>query len=68
VLTGFLVARAQHRAQLALNREFRERRAALAENERLVGELQEALASVKTLKGLLPVCAWCRRIRNDQGH
>ncbi|MEI8079818.1 MAG: hypothetical protein WCH61_09365, partial [bacterium] len=30
--------------------------------------LQEALANVKTLKGLLPVCAQCKRVRNDQGY
>ena len=37
-------------------------------NERLIGELREALGNVKTLKGLLPVCAWCHRIRNDAGY
>lgn len=31
-------------------------------------ELQEALATVKTLSGLLPVCAKCRKVRNDQGY
>jgi len=31
-------------------------------------ELAEALASVKTLSGLLPVCAWCKRIRDDAGY
>lgn len=30
--------------------------------------LQEALASVKTLKGLLPICASCKKIRDDQGY
>jgi FixJ family two-component response regulator len=30
--------------------------------------LQEALANIKTLEGLLPICAWCRKIRNDQGY
>jgi cell division protein FtsW (lipid II flippase) len=37
-------------------------------NERLIGDLREALTNVKTLKGLLPVCAWCHRIRNDAGY
>jgi hypothetical protein len=39
--------------------------------ERLVRERQElteALAKVKTLSGLLPVCAWCKKIRNDAGY
>ena len=31
-------------------------------------ELQEALAKVRTLRGLLPICASCKKIRNDQGY
>ena len=31
-------------------------------------ELQEALAVVKTLSGLLPICASCKNIRDDQGY
>jgi hypothetical protein len=30
--------------------------------------LEEALAQVKTLRGLLPLCAWCRKVRNDDGY
>jgi hypothetical protein len=29
--------------------------------------VQEALAEIKTLSGLLPICAWCKRIRADDG-
>jgi AmiR/NasT family two-component response regulator len=39
-----------------------------AELETRNEELQEALANVKTLKGLLPICASCKKIRNDQGY
>lgn len=31
-------------------------------------ELSEALERVKTLRGLLPICAWCHNIRDDQGY
>lgn len=31
-------------------------------------ELQEALAAVKTLCGLLPICASCKKIRDDKGY
>jgi PAS domain S-box-containing protein len=34
----------------------------------LITELQEALASIRTLKGMLPICASCKRIRNDKGY
>jgi DNA-binding NarL/FixJ family response regulator len=37
------------------------------ERNRLVRELQEALAKVKTLEGLLPTCAWCKKIRDEHG-
>ena len=30
-------------------------------------KLQESKAEVRELKGLLPVCAWCHKIRDDQG-
>jgi PAS domain S-box-containing protein len=40
---------------------------AVAEKERLIGELQEALARVKLLSGLLPICAGCKMIRDEQG-
>ena len=43
-------------------------KAAEEERDRLIGELQEALASVKTLTGLLPICAACKKIRDDQGY
>jgi len=33
-----------------------------------VRALEEALAQVKRLQGLLPMCAWCRKIRNDQNY
>ena len=38
-----------------------------AARERLIGELQTALADVKTLSGLLPICGWCRKVRDDSG-
>jgi len=39
-----------------------------AERERLITELQEALGKVKTLSGLIPICAWCKKIRDDKGY
>jgi len=36
--------------------------------ERLLGELQDALAHIKTLRGLIPICATCKRVRNDEGY
>jgi len=33
-----------------------------------VRQLEEALARVKTLQGLLPICSYCKKIRNDQNY
>jgi DNA-binding LacI/PurR family transcriptional regulator len=38
------------------------------EREQLIGQLQEALASIKTLRGLVPICAACKKIRDDSGY
>jgi DNA-binding response OmpR family regulator len=35
--------------------------------EKRVKELEEALARVKTLEGLLPICCYCKRIHDEQG-
>jgi hypothetical protein len=34
----------------------------------LITELQDALADVKLLSGLVPICASCKKIRDDQGY
>jgi phosphoserine phosphatase RsbU/P len=33
-----------------------------------VRELEEALASIKRLQGLLPICSYCKKIRNDRNY
>ena len=38
------------------------------ERERLIRELQKALAELKRLSGLLPICASCKKIRDDKGY
>ena len=38
------------------------------EREKLFLELKESLAHVKTLSGMLPICASCKKIRDDKGY
>ena len=38
------------------------------EREELILELQTALKEVKTLSGLLPICAHCKKVRDDEGY
>lgn len=52
----------------AILRDVTARRAAEAERERLIADLQRALADVKTLSGIIPICAACKRIRDDAGY
>jgi len=41
----------------------------LVQRERtLVHDLSELLANVRELEGLLPMCAWCKKVRDDQGY
>jgi PAS domain S-box-containing protein len=53
---------------ILLKQEIAERRRAEAERESLIVELKEALSSIKTLSGLIPICAACKRIRDDYGY
>jgi hypothetical protein len=39
-----------------------------AEKSKVITDLQEALAKVKTLSGFLPICASCKKIRDDKGY
>ena len=45
-----------------------ERTRVALERDLLVNELQQALADIKTLKGLLPICSFCKKIRDDKGY
>jgi PAS domain-containing protein len=54
--------------RLVVIRDVTARREVELERERLIGELQKALADIRTLRGLLPICAGCKKIRDDQGY
>ncbi len=43
------------------------RKQAEAERERLIKELQVALEEVKTLREILPICMYCKQVRDDEG-
>jgi len=53
---------------ILLVRDITERRKAEKEREKLIVDLQDALANVKRLSGLLPICASCKKIRDDNGY
>jgi len=48
--------------------EITDRKEAEREKEKLIKKLQNALSEIKTLQGILPICAECKKIRDDQGY
>jgi PAS domain S-box-containing protein len=55
-------------AVLGFIQDIRERARAEQEREGLIRDLQIALAKVKTLRGLIPICSHCKKIRDDKGY
>jgi hypothetical protein len=51
-----------------LRRSEAARAEASQQREKLLAELQQALSEVKTLSGILPICASCKRVRDDKGY
>ncbi len=52
----------------SLEKEIAERKKVEKTREKLIKELQEALKNIKVLSGLLPICAHCKKIRDDKGY
>ena len=38
------------------------------ERIKLIDKLQSALDEIKTLKGIIPICSFCKKIRDDKGY
>ena len=53
---------------VCISKDITERKRVEEEREQLIQELQGALNQVRTLTGLLPICANCKNIRDDQGY
>ena len=63
LLKPFMESELQANVEIALYKHEIDR-----EREELIQQLREALARVKTLSGLLPICASCKNIRDDKGY
>lgn len=48
--------------------DFTKRKKIEDEREQLINQLQKALAKIKILSGFLPICASCKKIRDDKGY
>ncbi|MBN2161552.1 MAG: CHASE domain-containing protein [Pontiellaceae bacterium] len=49
------------------HQDITDRKLAEQERERTIQELSKALSEIKTLRGIVPICASCKKIRDDQG-
>lgn len=67
-VSGARIVHAGRPASMAVLTDITARRQREAEREHLIGQLQVALQEKKTLSGLLPICAHCKKIRDDQGY
>ncbi len=51
-----------------LHEKIEEHKLVQQEREKIIEDLQKALAEIKTLSGLLPICSNCKKIRDDKGY
>jgi len=50
-------------------RDMNDKLSSLSEEQKgLIARLHDALANIKTLKGMLPICASCKKVRDDKGY
>jgi len=57
-----------NKANRKLNQEIKIRTKTQNANEHLIHKLRQALEEIKTLKGIIPICMHCKKIRDDQGY
>jgi PAS domain S-box-containing protein len=67
VLLGIALVDSLRGVSIAFALDLTDRKESEAQRERLVRQLQEALANIKTLTGLLPICSSCQRVRDARG-
>ena len=68
VVTALDHEKGQSTGFLGVFRDISERKKSEMEREKLIAELKKTLAHVKTLSGLIPICAWCKNVRSDTGY
>ena len=57
-----------HIYTVGIARDISEQKKFEREKEQLIAELEKSLNNVKTLSGLLPICANCKKVRDDKGY
>lgn len=57
-----------YRSNITLSQEIAARKQAETEIKKYVKELEKALSEIKTLRGIIPICSYCKQIRDDEGY
>jgi PAS domain S-box-containing protein len=68
LLSAEVILLGDERVILSCVSDITERKRLELERERMIRELQQALSEIKVLSGLLPICASCKKIRDDNGY
>ena len=55
-------------ASVTLFRDISAQKKAQEQREQMIQELKRALAEIKTLRGIVPICSYCKKVRNDEGY
>lgn len=67
-LIGFITIAYISRTNFELSRAQKKLRREIEERKKTIDELQEALSEIHNLRGILPICSYCKSIRNDEGY
>lgn len=67
-LSGMPISFKGRTARVVALRDITDRKRSEEEREKLILELSDALSKIKTLSGMLPICASCKKIRDDKGY
>jgi PAS domain S-box-containing protein len=68
LFSGEVIQSQGQRLLLTVMIDITERQRAQAEKERVIAELQAAAEQIRTLKGFIPICSVCRKLRDDEGY
>lgn len=68
MLTGYQLIQDRKRYVVGVGLNISDRIHAEKEQKQLIAQLQKALSQVKQLSGFLPICASCKKIRDDEGY
>jgi hypothetical protein len=63
-----LIFRDLNRTNRQLIKEIKTRKRAEQAREELISKLKRAIDEIQTLEGILPLCSFCKKIRNNKGH